>query len=772
VETFIAGIPAPSFLSSMSLPQPASGAEFPVRSEGHPPPIVNLPVNALTDEADPTMEIRNLIDQLHRTNRDTRAQLDSAVREKETVAFQLATALADLQTARTREAELRSRFVEITSVIKERDTAVAANERYMRSITDLQRQVDTMKREQDENTRHRNEATRQAQALTRSAQTATAQLSEALKQVLTIRQARDAAQAQTYALNERLARSQDEIAELGYSREAAEQAARKATDDLIETRKQLEAVSTENDSIQAQLRELNAEIDSNRKKILDLAEEKSAVAIADSEHATALAEARQQMMQVTAERDAARARSDQQSKELEELREQIQALRDSPAAAQVSSAELEEANRQILALAADRDLHMAREQEFMQETASQQERLATLTEQLLAAQRGREEALGSVSAAQKQIEQVMHDRESARAEHTDVVIGLEAQVAVLQDRCAALEKEKQDTITHYEEELGKHGQMREMAQRYEQQRIQTIDLSARLEAAQREIMEMSAGLAEARLQMKSGFRFSPARAAEPLLVPPPVEEPVLSDAPETDPVQVHDRLTEKEAKGALNAMRRCFQAFTKQPSDLSLLNELHAHAHSFSERARASQMVALHRLSNAFAQLTHELYRFPEQVNPSTMRTVNQTIEFLSTLWKDKNIASLKDPAKAQVYAVDDDLDNCQAIAMAMETVMMRTKYAQEPAVALGELSAGRFDLIFLDVNMPETDGFELCTQLRQTKQHAHTPIVFVTGLATLENRVQSSMSGGNDFVGKPFNLQELSVKALTLLLKAQLHIA
>ena len=50
--------------------------------------------------------------------------------------------------------------------------------------------------------------------------------------------------------------------------------------------------------------------------------------------------------------------------------------------------------------------------------------------------------------------------------------------------------------------------------------------------------------------------------------------------------------------------------------------------------------------------------------------------------------------------------------------------------------------------------------------------IVFLTGLATLENRVQSSLSGGNDFIAKPFNLHELSVKAITLLLKAQLHLA
>jgi CheY-like chemotaxis protein len=192
----------------------------------------------------------------------------------------------------------------------------------------------------------------------------------------------------------------------------------------------------------------------------------------------------------------------------------------------------------------------------------------------------------------------------------------------------------------------------------------------------------------------------------------------------------------------------------------------------FSERARVSGLIALHRLCATFADLTQGLYQTPEQVNPSTLRTVHQTIEFLASLMKEKQLAQVKDPAKALIYAVDDDLGNCECIALAMEESMMRTTYAQDPAIALAELGAGRYDLIFLDVNLPGIDGFELCKQIRSLAIHERTPIVFLTGLATLENRVQSSLSGGNDFIAKPFNLHELSVKAITLVLKAQLQLA
>ena len=319
--------------------------------------------------------------------------------------------------------------------------------------------------------------------------------------------------------------------------------------------------------------------------------------------------------------------------------------------------------------------------------------------------------------------------------------------------------------------------------------MDTIDLAAQLQTAQREIRELSANLAEARLQAK--FASAATRATQdgrtrsdfaPLLTQPGTMEPI-EPSPELVPelpvlrptplaLGIEEPLTEKEAKSSLGAMRHCFQSFTKTPTDLSLLNELHCHVQGFSERARVSGLVALHRLCTAFGELTHGLYEAPEQVNPSTLRTVHQTIEFLASLMREKNLAQVKDPAKALIYAVDDDLGNCESIALAMEESGMRTAYAQEPAVSLAELAGARYDLIFLDVNLPGMDGFDLCKQIRQLAIHEKTPIVFLTGLATLENRVQSSLCGGNDFIAKPFNLSELSVKAITLLLKAQLQIA
>jgi len=55
---------------------------------------------------------------------------------------------------------------------------------------------------------------------------------------------------------------------------------------------------------------------------------------------------------------------------------------------------------------------------------------------------------------------------------------------------------------------------------------------------------------------------------------------------------------------------------------------------------------------------------------------------------------------------------------------------------------------------------------------HKKTPVIFVTSLNDFENRANSTMSGGNDFIGKPFLFIELAVKALVCVLRKRLQSA
>ena len=787
------------------MPQPHKLSDYteflPKKERRSPLPITNLPVNALTEENDPTLEIRTLIEQLQETAREARGQVRAVEQDRDAVALQLTRAEHKIESLQETERELRSHFVEITTLIEERDAAIEETERRGLALSEAIRKNEAAVRERNDAQRQRDDAIRQRDESLRKSETSSRSsdeqarlITETQKQLLAIRQARDTVHGQILELNKKLGATEDQLAETEYERDAAQTAAKQSANDTSEFRRQLEAITNDRDATAKQVEELTAELDEQRAKYLDLAEQKSAEQQTDGEHAAALAEARSQVASLTQERDTARTRAQEQSREFEELRAQFQTFRDD--ADKSSGSALAEAHEKVTALEAQnrearhetnnlrQQLEAFREQlnALQAETQAAASRSDSAQAELAGLQSDRDAALTSLTAAQKQIDHIIRDRDQVRQLATENALEMEVRIKTLQTDLAALEETAAQATESKQ-------QLVELNKRFERQRVDTIDLAAQLQSAQREIRELSANLAEARLQVK--FASAASRAAQdgktrsdfaPLLTQPGTVEP-LAVVPDTSeeptPLRpaplalgIEEPLTEKEAKSSLGAMRHCFQSFTKTPTDLSLLNELHCHVQGFSERARVSGLVALHRLCAAFAHLTHGLYETPEQVNPSTLRTVHQTIEFLASLMREKNLAQVKDPAKALIYAVDDDLGNCESIALAMEESGMRTAYSQEPAVSLAELASARYDLIFLDVNLPGMDGFELCKQIRLLAIHEKTPVVFLTGLATLENRVQSSLCGGNDFIAKPFNLHELSVKAITLLLKAQLQIA
>ena len=121
------------------------------------------------------------------------------------------------------------------------------------------------------------------------------------------------------------------------------------------------------------------------------------------------------------------------------------------------------------------------------------------------------------------------------------------------------------------------------------------------------------------------------------------------------------------------------------------------------------------------------------------------------------------------ILVVDDDPISRKAVIYALEKVGLKSLNLDEPNSALAILSANTFELIFLDVEMPGMSGFELCQKIRALPAHAKTPVVFVTGLTDFDSRTKSMLSGGNDFIAKPFIFLEFGVKALIHVFRSQL---
>ena len=220
----------------------------------------------------------------------------------------------------------------------------------------------------------------------------------------------------------------------------------------------------------------------------------------------------------------------------------------------------------------------------------------------------------------------------------------------------------------------------------------------------------------------------------------------------------------------INRMRHCLPGIVATPPELPALHDLWNFAHAFAQKTALLPYKPFAQIAGSLDLLLHDLNQTPEQLNPSTIRTVGQALDFLATIAKPECLARLTDPAAASLLVVDDEDGARQFITSALELAGLKNDCADSPASAIAKLNGAAMNLIFLDVGLPEMNGFELCTKVRAIEQYKNTPIVFLTGMATFHNKAKASLSGGNDFVGKPFNLPELGVKALMWICRGQLE--
>jgi CheY-like chemotaxis protein len=225
----------------------------------------------------------------------------------------------------------------------------------------------------------------------------------------------------------------------------------------------------------------------------------------------------------------------------------------------------------------------------------------------------------------------------------------------------------------------------------------------------------------------------------------------------------------KPAWDILNIMRRSLHYFLRHQDELKVLQEMTENAHNFTEMARSELLRPVFELAAALEALMGDLHSNPVNINPSTLRTVGQSIDFLATLIDEANLGRIKDVTTAKVFAIDDDEGILETIKATMEMAHLNVVTSLQSNAGLTKLSEQNYDLILLDVGIPEMSGMDICSRVRAMPHHQKTPIVFLTGEATVQNRVQSTLNGGNDMIGKPFSILELAVKAITWIFKGLL---
>jgi len=122
------------------------------------------------------------------------------------------------------------------------------------------------------------------------------------------------------------------------------------------------------------------------------------------------------------------------------------------------------------------------------------------------------------------------------------------------------------------------------------------------------------------------------------------------------------------------------------------------------------------------------------------------------------------------IYVVDDNELNLKIVSAALKSVGYEVVTAQSAAEVLSNIGTVRPALAILDVMMPDMDGYELCRQLRSRPDTSQIPIIILTTLSELDERLKAFDAGADDFIAKPFNPQELQARVKVLLRRLTPH--
>jgi DNA-binding response OmpR family regulator len=220
------------------------------------------------------------------------------------------------------------------------------------------------------------------------------------------------------------------------------------------------------------------------------------------------------------------------------------------------------------------------------------------------------------------------------------------------------------------------------------------------------------------------------------------------------------------APDMLAGLLDAYEILANNPGDPSCLAKLYAKVRSLGAAAAIAGLPPVAQMAEALEELLRVLSEKNYAVNVSVLLTITQAIDTLEYLANNADAVAHHDPSQARILVVDDDEFVRCAVYSALEKVNLKAICVDNPGSVLQEQSGDHFDLIFLDIEMPTSDGFGLCSILRSAPAYQRTPIIFLSMHADEEHRRESFAHGGNDFISKPFLYMELAVKALSFVMR------
>jgi putative two-component system response regulator len=117
---------------------------------------------------------------------------------------------------------------------------------------------------------------------------------------------------------------------------------------------------------------------------------------------------------------------------------------------------------------------------------------------------------------------------------------------------------------------------------------------------------------------------------------------------------------------------------------------------------------------------------------------------------------------KPNILIVDDTLANLQVLSEMLKQQGYHVRPAPSGLLALEAAQSDPPDLILLDINMPNMNGYEVCTRLKADGHLSKIPVIFLSALSELSDKMKAFAVGGVDYITKPFQFEEVQARVKT----------
>ena len=115
-----------------------------------------------------------------------------------------------------------------------------------------------------------------------------------------------------------------------------------------------------------------------------------------------------------------------------------------------------------------------------------------------------------------------------------------------------------------------------------------------------------------------------------------------------------------------------------------------------------------------------------------------------------------KEAKKQSILIVDDSRENLRLLYTILAREGYTVRLATNGSMALDSVRSAKPDLIILDIKMPGLDGYEVCRRLKADRDTEDIPVLFISGVTEIDEKMKSFAVGGIDYITKPFQAEEV----------------